>query len=188
MDKIKIMGKLNHDQIELSWIDQKDAYDLFQAILGSIQLLRVFPASLPWSLEIPSLESAMQYCERCMLDAQNKHAFTYIIRLKSDGSFVGVIGLHQIQWDIPCITVGFWANLKFHGKGYMTCALQYLINFLKEELKVKRIEAFVDIENERARRLCLRSGFVLEEILEKSAKNPQDGSLRDIGLFVNTRQ
>ena len=178
------MEQLDHEKIYIKLVSVEDAEDLFQATSDSIHVLRKFPASLPWSLHTPSLESSIRYCQQCITDAKAGVAFTYIVRLSSSADFVGVIGLHQIQWDIRCVTIGFWANRIFHRQGYMTTALQLISQTLKESFAIKRIEAFVDLENESAKQLCLRTGFKLEEVLEKSAKSPVDGSIRDIAIFV----
>lgn len=121
-----------------------------------------------------------------MLEAEHHISFTYVIRLNVSQQFVGILRVNQIQWDIPSVTLSFWRSAVLTKNGYMTQALQLLITYLREDLKVRRIEAFVDIDNERAKKLCLRTGFVLDEILENSARNPIDATLKNIGIYVIT--
>ena len=186
MDKIKITNLLSNDQLQLTLLKVDDANDIFQATLLSIDSLRKFPASLPWALQSPSVQNSIDYCQKCILEANRNMTFTYVIRLNISHRFVGILRLNQIQWDIPCVTLGFWGSTAFKKHGYMTQALELLIKYLKENLKVKRIEAFVDMENERAKKLCLRTGFVLDEVMENSAKSPIDATLKSIGIYVIT--
>ena len=184
MNQIKIRDQLDNQQLTLTLLMMEDANDIYQAILASQTALSAFPASLPWALFKPSMQSTLEYCRKHKLAIQQQIAFHYVIRLKVSHQFVGMIGIQQIRWDIPSITLSFWGNISFKGQGYMTQALQLFIEYLRTDVKVKRIDAFVDMENESAKRLCLRTNFILEEVMEHAARHPIDSSLRNIGVYV----
>ena len=184
MDQIKIRDQLSNQQLILTLLMMEDANDIYQAILASQTALSAFPASLPWTLLKPSMQSTLEYCQKYRLAIQQQIAFHYVIRLQRSHQFVGMIAIQQIRWDIPSITLSFWGNIHFKGQGYMTQALQLFVEYLKTDMQVKSIDAFVDMENESAKRLCLRANFILEEVMEHAAKHPVDSSLRNIGVYV----
>ncbi len=95
--------------------------------------------------------------------------------------------IHQINWMENQAAVGFWGNVEFKGQGLMTEALQLFVDQLLNDLGFQQLNAFVDVENKQARRLCERANFKLIEIEQAAIQNPVDGSWRDICKYEIVR-
>ena len=62
----------------------------------------------------------------------------------------------------------------------MTQALSLFVNTLFSKWNFLGLNAYVDVENLLARKLCKKAGFLLKNIEDQSVQNPVDGSFRDI--------
>ncbi|WP_227552290.1 MULTISPECIES: GNAT family protein [unclassified Acinetobacter] len=172
--------KIENDQIVLQIIQTSDAHDLFSAIQNTLTELRKFPASLVWALEEPNLQASKAFCQSRLIALLNQENFVFIIRLNTSNDFLGVMDIHNIDWQLNTASIGFWGNAKFKQKGYMTQALRLFIHTLFSKWNFVVLNAYVDAENLPARRLCEKNGFLLKNIEYDSVKNPVDGSFRDI--------
>lgn len=175
--------KIENEQVVLNILNENDAEDLYQALIHSLLVFRKFPASMPWVMQEPSLDSSKAFCRSRVLALLNKENFVYSIRDAKTQAFIGVIDIHKIDWVNNTAAVGFWANVAYHSQGYMTEALRLFVAELIDNKGFKQLDAFVDTENVKARKLCLRANFYLSEIEYQSAQNPVDGSMRDICLY-----
>lgn len=83
---------------------------------------------------------------------------------------VGVIGLLNIKNSKAeyYITLG---EKKFKGKGISKIASKLLIDFSKENLNLKKIYAYTEVDNIAAQRLLESLGFAKSNEIDKSAKN-----------------
>ena len=116
--------KIENEQVVLNILNENDAEDLYQALIHSLLVFRKFPASMPWVMQEPSLDSSKAFCRSRVLALLNKENFVYNIRDAKTHAFIGVIDIHKIDWVNNTAAVGFWANVAYHGQGYMTEALR----------------------------------------------------------------
>jgi ribosomal-protein-alanine N-acetyltransferase len=58
--------------------------------------------------------------------------------------------------------LGFWASAEFTGQGYMAEGLQLVLHFAFKRLRLHRLEANVQPENQKSKALIKRSGFWYE--------------------------
>ncbi|WP_180080938.1 GNAT family N-acetyltransferase [Acinetobacter sp. YH01019] len=175
---------IENDQIELKILQQKDAAELYAAIQASLIELRKFPASLIWSLQEPNLEASHAFCLSRMQALLNKENFVYVVRDQDCKKFLGVMDIHEINWEKNSAAVGFWGNAQFKQQGYMCTALKLFAETLMNQWSFQRLEAFVDTENVLARKLCEKVDFKIIEIQQGKVQNPVDGSMRDICRYV----
>jgi ribosomal-protein-alanine N-acetyltransferase len=79
-----------------------------------------------------------------------------------NGTFYGAGGLNNLSRKDRKAEIGFWL-LKHHwGKGIMNEAMPLIINYGFHDLKLHRIEGFVETENINCKKGIERSGFILE--------------------------
>ena len=76
---------------------------------------------------------------------------------------MGVCNLSQIfLGNLKSAFLGYWVGAKFAGQGYMTEALDLLLSYAFETLRLHRIEANIQPENAQSKSLVVRIGFCLE--------------------------
>ena len=85
--------------------------------------------------------------------------------------FIGMCTLENINKEYSVCELGYWLDKKYVGKGYMTECANAIIQFAKNELNMKSINAFVITEHKRSILLLERLGFVRMQLLENDTKN-----------------
>lgn len=76
---------------------------------------------------------------------------------------IGRIALHTVQWGIiRSAGIGYWIDERYAGQGLMKEALTTLISFTFEEVRLHRIWAGVQPQNQRSKRLLEHLGFTRE--------------------------
>lgn len=84
------------------------------------------------------------------------------ITMKGQDELIGTIGLHHIQLHHFKAELGYELLPAYWGQGIMTNALDLLLPYAYETLKLNRIEAFVEPTNAPSLKLLLRLGFHYE--------------------------
>lgn len=84
----------------------------------------------------------------------------WILILKENHNKIGTCGFHYWNKENGSVEVGYDLQKIYWNKGIMTEALQAIIQFAKEELHVKYIDAHIYPENIRSVSLALKLGFM----------------------------
>jgi [ribosomal protein S5]-alanine N-acetyltransferase len=86
-----------------------------------------------------------------------------LICRNSDDRIIGTANLSQIfRGNLQGAYLGFWASAEFAGQGYMTEGLQLVLCYAFKRLRLHRLEANVQPENQKSKALIKRSGFRYE--------------------------
>ncbi len=180
----KFISALANEEFYLHVLCEEDANDVYEAIIDSLAHLQKYPATIPWVLNKQSLENTKLYCQNVQDNLSKNKDVVFVIRHKQTERLIGLVGLHNICWDISRLEIGFWGNIVFNKQGLMKQAIQRLLEVLQVHYNFNRIEAVVDQENQDARKLCERLGFQLESIMRNALRNPVDRSLRHLCVYT----
>lgn len=156
---------------------------LHAAITESLPELRQFLASLPWVAAEQTLGSAETFCRNAEANVIARRDLPFFAFDKASGEFVCATGLHRPVWDTPRVEVGYWCRTSMRGKGYVSEAVQALVNFAFHHIGAARIELITDAQNTASRRVAERCGFTLEGVLHHERRAP-DGTLRDTCMYA----
>jgi RimJ/RimL family protein N-acetyltransferase len=91
-----------------------------------------------------------------------KEALRWGITLKGKDRLIGSCSLFHFDEGFDCAETGYDLNRAFWGKGVMTEAMSAILTFGFSELGLHRVEAVIDIANERSKNLLLKLGFTYE--------------------------
>lgn len=108
----------------------------------------------------------------------------YLI-LKKGHQLIGEIGIHPdyIRYQVKSIALSYWLGEEFTRQGYMTEALERVIQDLFENKGYEIITARVFSENSASLRLLEGLGFQQEAYLKRAVKNAVDKVFDDV-FFV----
>jgi RimJ/RimL family protein N-acetyltransferase len=159
-----------------------DGAELFEATVDALAELRRFPASMPWALETPSIDTSESFCLAGSANFQAGKDFPFLFIDKTSRTVVGCGGLHRPRWAVPVFELGFWGRSSLVGRGLFSEAAVALINYAFSNFGAKRVEAICDDSNTRSIRLCERIGMQLEGVLRQERRAP-DGSLRNTRIY-----
>jgi len=95
-----------------------------------------------------------RYAERTMLH--------WAITPKEDNQFIGGCSFHRFDEGYHRAEVGYELNRAYWGQGLVPEALSTILTYGFGELGLHRVEAIIDIENERSKKLLLKLGFQYE--------------------------
>lgn len=160
-----------------------DGKVVYEAVKASIEELKPW---MPWAnmdqnetdTEINIRSAYIHFLKR---EDLRLHLF-----LKETGEFIGCSGLHRINWDIPKFEIGYWIDTRYSGKGYMTEAVNRIMDFAFQTLNAKRIEIRCDSKNVKSRAIPERLNFTLEGTLKNEGISVNSKELRDTCIFAKT--
>lgn len=97
--------------------------------------------------------------------------------------YLGDSRLYPRSWESRYFSLSYWLRSSATGQGYMTEAVQLLVEFASNALAATRLEIVCDERNEPSAAIAKRLGFVLEGRLRNHRVAP-DGSLRTTLIFA----
>lgn len=151
-----------------------DGADLHAAIQRSLDHLMpwmpwVNPAQTPAQSEVYGRNMQAQWIQR--------KDFVFQIRRKSDGHFIGALGLHEPNWAAQSFTMGWWTTSDGAGQGFATEAATAVLEFGFTHLQAKRIWAGCDVDNTASERVMQKLGMQREALFLNDDVKP-DGRIR----------
>ena len=90
-----------------------------------------------------------------------------------DGRLIGTCGFHNIHKDTRRGELGYELDYEFWGRGFMARALRPVLEYGFNVMRFRRIEAFLNVDNDRSAGLLLKLGFEKEGRLRDYALSPQ---------------
>ena len=88
--------------------------------------------------------------------------FTFLIETNIDNNFIGIIGIDILKLHYKNAEIWYKLSPEIWGKGYATEAVERIIQFGFEELKLHRIEAGCAIDNIASYKVMEKSGMIRE--------------------------
>jgi RimJ/RimL family protein N-acetyltransferase len=88
----------------------------------------------------------------------------WAVELKADKQFIGYVGLHVPNYDLPCspcVEIGWRLACEYWGKGYATEAAQAALKVGFDRLNLPEIVSFTATINRRSRAVMERLGMKL---------------------------
>lgn len=92
--------------------------------------------------------------------AEGRSGVNFLV--EHDGAVVGSVEVRNVGNDTGSLTWTLYAGHR--GQGYATRAVRLLVDYAIDALAMKRVEAEVDVENERSLRVATRSGLLREGV------------------------
>lgn len=131
-------------------------------------LRRRHEADIPYMLMMFDDDDVRQYLggypprhERAMLQmVRHRTETAWAVTLKETGEYVGECHLSKIV-DNYLGDIGYLIRKAFWGKGYASEAVTAVIEYCARELKLRRLCALIDNNNERSKKLITKAGFSL---------------------------
>lgn len=109
-----------------------------------------------WVIAPTTTEQFRQYCMRSM----DRDFLGLFICLEDDDSIAGVCNLNQIYYGyFQNATLGYYAMHPHEGHGFMHEGLQLVVDYAFDELKLHRLEANIQPNNQVSIELVKRCGF-----------------------------
>lgn len=146
---------LTTERLRLRPIEPRDAEDLFLTYSDE-ETMRFY--GQPYR----SLDDALLLIEFRQADYEQRRGIRWGITRKDDDRIIGSCGFHHFDTNYYRAETGYILNRAFWGQGIMAEALSAILTYGFNEMGLHRIEAIIDIANERSKNLLLKLGFQYE--------------------------
>lgn len=101
---------------------------------------------------------------------------------RTDGRFLGEVGLHDIHLNPDQAAIGYWLRPSARGQGFIHEALDLLHGHASRELRIRQFEAHIACENIVSRRVAERRGY---RCVGQRAADPRwDGDTASMLIYV----
>lgn len=159
-----------------------DAIPLNKAIVESFHELHQY---MLWAKTIPSIDESKQWIKTITKNTYLNNIDTLPIFMFDalTNEFIGATGYNTINWNVPCLELGYWIKTSCSGKGFATEAVNALTQYAFTQLNVKRIAITCDPTNIRSKKIPARLGYCIEGIM-KYNNITATGQIRDTLIFA----
>lgn len=82
-----------------------------------------------------------------------------------EDKIVGNISFNKIDKSLKKVSIGYWLNSLYEGKGIITNCCMALVDYAFEDLEMEKVEIAVAEYNYKSRAVCDRLGMKLEGII-----------------------
>lgn len=124
---------------------------------------------------VPSMkyteENAVSFMDFLRYTAKSGEELELGIFDAATNKFIGMCTLENINREYCVCELGYWLSKAYVGKGYMTECVKAIIQYAKNELQMKSVNAFVITEHKKSIALLERLGFVRKELLPNDTEN-----------------
>lgn len=118
-----------------------------------------------------TIEGQIKMIEKQNENMKDDQEYYFGIFKNDDNTLVGTINLFQIfRGSLQSAFIGYFLDKKHNGKGYTTEAIQLIVEYAFNKLKLHRIEAGVMPHNIASIRVLEKAGFHKEGIAKKNVK------------------
>jgi ribosomal-protein-alanine N-acetyltransferase len=147
---------LTTNRLLLRQIREEDAEALF-AIFSDEEVMQ-FYGSEPHR----SLDDTREWIRKVQERYARREALRWGITLKGEDTVIGTCSFHHFGADFRRVETGYDLNRAYWRGGITTEAMSAVLTYGFSELGLHRIEAIIDIANERSKGLLLKLGFTYE--------------------------
>jgi len=161
-----------------------DGEELNAAVVDSLAELQPW---MPWAQKAPTLEESEVNVRQGRIRFLAREDLWLLLFLKGTDTLVGGSGLHRMDWKIPSFEIGYWIRTSFAGEGYITEAVNGVIDFAFNTLNAKRLTILCDERNDKSAAVAKRVGFELEGTHHYDTRDPM-GALRNTLHFAKVLQ
>ena len=117
--------------------------------------------------------------------ADNKQLWWAICALDNK-TFYGAVGLNDINPKENKAEIGLWLLPEFWGKGIMKEVLPLITNYGFKQLKLHRIEGFVETENSNCKKAMSKLDFEYEKTIKDC--EIKNGKSISVDIYAKTNQ
>lgn len=166
---------LETEQLKLREITDSDVSSIF-ALFSNEQLTKYYGQDV-----LTDIDQAQAIVNVFANNYKGKRGIRWGIELKETGQLIGTIGFHAWSHLHKRAEIGYEIHPDHWRKGYISEAIQAVLPYGFQQMKLSRIGAIVFLENDASNQLLKKIGFQREGILKKYMV--QNGESYDTNVY-----
>ncbi len=166
---------LESDRLLLRQVSVNDAAEVF-ALRSNPETMKYIPRPL-----VTTVEEALEHVKLINSKIESGEGINWAITEKGNPKLLGIIGHYRIKWEHFRSEIGYMLLPEAQGKGIITEAIQLLIDYGFDEMKMHSLEAIIDPDNQASARVLEKNKFVKEAHLRENEF--YDGKFLDTVIY-----
>lgn len=150
------------ERLILRRITNDDVNEVFE-LRSNPETMKYIPRPL-----VKTTEDALEHVAMIEEKITSNIGINWGITLKGDSKVLGIIGYYRMQPENYRAEIGYMLLPEYHGKGIIPEAVNRLIAYGFDDLKLHSIEAVIDPENLASEKVLQKCGFVKEAHLKEA--------------------
>ena len=151
------------ERLVLKRITNEDANQVFE-LRSNPETMKYIPRPL-----VKNTEDALEHIAMIDDKIETNVGINWGITFKDNSKLLGIIGYYRMQPDNYRAEIGYILLPEYHGKGIIPEAVNRLIRYGFDDLKLHSIEAIIDPENLASEKVLQKCGFVKEAHFKESS-------------------
>jgi len=174
---------LTSDRLRIRPHKKGDEILLNKAVTDSFEQLHEW---MDWATTPQTLQESKAYINVSQKFWADKDPveLPFLIFDPQEKKLYGAITLNNINWKIPSFEIGYWANIHYARNGYITEAVNILMQYAFSTWKAKRIEIYCDPENTKSAAIAKKLGFIQEAHFKNHRIHPATQTVADTLVFA----
>lgn len=151
--------------LELLQIQENNYKELFSLVDKNREYLREF---LPWLDDTKTQNDSLNFIKNSIDRYKNNNELEFGIFFHK--KLIGMIGTHSLNKEEKHLSIGYWLDEKYQGKGIITLCCKKLIEYIFSNLDINEIFIKCAINNFKSCAIPERLGFEYIKILDNYQK------------------
>lgn len=157
---------LETERLVLRRFNEKDSYNMYTNYASNPNVTKY----LSWNIH-KSVEESKALINAWEKEYNNNDFYQWAIVLKNSDEVIGGISIVNIWKEIEKVEVGYCIGENYWYQGITKEALDKVIEFMFNQVKVKNIIARFDVNNESSGKVMKKCGMKYEGIIKNACKN-----------------
>jgi ribosomal-protein-alanine N-acetyltransferase len=153
---------LETERLVLRRVNENDVNEIF-ALRSNPETMKYIPRPL-----VKSIDDALEHIAMIDTKIDTNEGINWAITYKDNPKLIGIIGHYRIKPENFRAEVGYMLLPEYNGKGIITEAVQEVVKYGFNEMKLHSIEAIIDPENFGSEKVLQKCGFVKEAHLREN--------------------
>jgi ribosomal-protein-alanine N-acetyltransferase len=153
---------LETERLLLRRVDKKDVNEIFE-LRSNVETMKYIPRPM-----VKSIEEALEHIAKIDDQIKANEGINWAITLKNDTRLIGIIGHYRIKPEHFRAEIGYMLLPEYNGKGIITEAVNEVVNYGFNTLKLHSIEAIISPENLASEKVLQKNGFIKEAYFKQN--------------------
>jgi ribosomal-protein-alanine N-acetyltransferase len=153
---------LETERLILRRVNTNDVNEIF-ALRSNPETMKYIPRPLA-----KSIDDSLEHIETIDAKIDTNEGINWAITYKDNPKLIGIIGHYRIKPENFRAEVGYMLLPEYNGKGIITEAVQEVVKYGFNEMKLHSIEAIIAPENFGSEKVLQKCGFVKEAHLKEN--------------------
>lgn len=132
-------------------------YPEIMELRGNPETMKFIPRPL-----VTTKEEALNHFKMIDEKIESNEGINWAITIKGSPKLIGIIGHYRISAENHRCEIGYMILPQHNGKGYVTEAVDVVLEYGFNDLQMHSIEAIIDPDNIASERVLQKNGFVKE--------------------------